>query len=142
MNGPKKRIENAQFYTKTFEELGLARNYLTPPHIREGRHIFNQYVITTEKRDELKKYLKDHGVETEIYYPKPMHLQECINSNQYREGSFPFSEDASKKVLALPIFPELTLAQKQYVVDQLLDFYRLSAGATVEDGLMISTWYA
>ncbi|HMK37302.1 MAG TPA: DegT/DnrJ/EryC1/StrS family aminotransferase [Desulfomonilaceae bacterium] len=117
------RIENAAYYTGKFEELGLAGTHLIPPSVRTGRHIFNQYVVATEQRDTLRQYLKDHGVETEIYYPKPMHLQECMNGAQYREGDFPVSEEASARVIALPIFPELSLAQKEYVVSKIFDYY-------------------
>ncbi len=118
-----KRIENAAYYTRRLDELGLSGS-VTPPYMTESRHIFNQYVVIAENRDELKQYLKDHGVETEIYYPRPMHLQECFADGRYAEGSFPVSEQASKQVLALPIFPELSAAQKEYVVTKIRDFYQ------------------
>jgi dTDP-4-amino-4,6-dideoxygalactose transaminase len=119
-----KRIENAAYYTHRLEELGLAGTYVTPPHSDNGRHIFNQYVIATDKRDELRKHLKDNGVETEIYYPKPMHLQDCMDENKCAEGSLPVSEEACKRVLALPIFPDLSIDQKEYVLAKIWDFYR------------------
>jgi len=93
------------------------------PKTVANRHIFNQYVIRTSRRDQLKAALQEKGVATEIYYPVPMHLQECFASLGYKQGDFPQSESAAKETLALPIYPELSDAQAQYVVECVRDFF-------------------
>lgn len=117
------RRANAAFYTRRFQELGLANEKIVPPHVAEERHIYNQYVIRAKKRDELKAFFDERRVGTEIYYPKALHLQECFASGLYHEGQFPLAEEAAANVLALPIYPELSLEQKEYVVSAIRDFY-------------------
>lgn len=87
-------------------------------------HVFNQYVIRVERRDELKTLLASKGVGTEIYYPTPMHLQECYRDLNQPAGTFPESESAARETLALPIFPELTDEQAAYIVRCIQEFYR------------------
>ena len=82
-------------------------------------HIYNQYVISTPLRDRVKSHLSENGIGTEIYYPVPLHLQECLSSLGYQTGSFPVSEAASKETIALPIYPELTLKELQFVIDSI-----------------------
>jgi len=86
-------------------------------------HIYNQYVIRAKRRDELRAYLGEHGVGTEIYYPLPLHLQSCFAELGYKAGDFPESEKAAAETLALPIYPELEPAQQEYVVDRVNSFY-------------------
>lgn len=88
-----------------------------------NRHIYNQYVIRVPRRDQLRAFLQEQGVGTEIYYPVPLHLQQCYAFLHYREGDLPHSERAAKEVLALPIYPELTDEEQDYVVDQIRRFY-------------------
>jgi dTDP-4-amino-4,6-dideoxygalactose transaminase len=87
-------------------------------------HIYNQYVIRAPQRDELKAYLRDCGVPSDIYYPLPLHLQRAFAYLGYKAGDLPESEAASREVLALPIFPEMTDDQQNLVVDSIAAFYR------------------
>ena len=75
-------------------------------------------------RDRLRSFLRDRGVETEVYYPIPLHLQECFRDLRYRAGDFPKAEAAAHESLALPIYPEITEEQQRYVVDKIREFYR------------------
>jgi len=86
-------------------------------------HIYNQYVIRAKRRDELRAYLSEHGIGTEIYYPLPLHLQSCFAELGYKAGDFPESEKAAAGTLALPIYPELEPAQQEYVVARVNSFY-------------------
>jgi dTDP-4-amino-4,6-dideoxygalactose transaminase len=118
------RQRNAAYYDAAFARAGLARTVVTP-HAAPGlRHIYNQYVIRTTDRDALRAHLADAGVGTEIYYPVPLHLQQCFAYLGHRPGEFPHSERAAAETLALPIYPELTEAQLQYVVETVAAYYR------------------
>jgi dTDP-4-amino-4,6-dideoxygalactose transaminase len=81
-------------------------------------------VIRVPERNQLKKFLAEKGIGTDIYYPVPLHLQECYASLGHREGDFPVSERASEQVIALPIYPELTEQQQERVVEQIKAFYK------------------
>jgi dTDP-4-amino-4,6-dideoxygalactose transaminase len=117
------RIKNAQLYRSFFKGAGMDRIEL--PQEKEGRHIYNQFVIRVpDRRDELKEHLNERGVGCEIYYPVPLHLQECFRYLGYHPGDFPVSEEAAKKSLALPIYPELTSDQMEYVVGIIWKFYK------------------
>jgi dTDP-4-amino-4,6-dideoxygalactose transaminase len=94
------------------------------PKVVAERHIFNQYVVRSSRRDQLKAALQEKGVSTEIYYPVPMHLQECFASLGYKPGAFPNSETAAQETLALPIYPELSDAQAAYVVESVRSFFQ------------------
>ena len=89
----------------------------------EAHHIFHQYVIRAARRDELRKFLADRRISTEIYYPLPLHLQPCFAYLGYREGDLPESERAAREVLALPMFPELTDDEQRWVVEGITEFY-------------------
>jgi dTDP-4-amino-4,6-dideoxygalactose transaminase len=89
---------------------------------RPGRHIFNQYVIRTPQRDELRAHLAAQGVGTEIYYPVPLHAQRCFAYLEHDPADFPNAQRAAAEVLALPIYPELTREQREYVVRQIAGF--------------------
>ena len=118
------RQANADFYDHGIKERGLDK-WITPPVRREGyRHIFNQYIIRAQNRDELLKYLKAHNVGCEIYYPVTFNNQECFQYLGYKNGDFPKAEKAAAETLAIPIYPELSDAQKNYVLDTILDFYQ------------------
>jgi dTDP-4-amino-4,6-dideoxygalactose transaminase len=128
------RQENAKRYDALFAASGLkvadtghAANNGTAlvllPKVVADRHIFNQYVIRTKRRDELKNALQTRGVSTEIYYPVPMHLQECFAYLGHRAGAFPVSEQAADETLALPIYPELNQQQAEYVVQSIRESF-------------------
>ena len=95
----------------------------TPKAAPGARHIYNQYVIRVRDRDRLRQHLTGAQVGTEIYYPVPLHLQQCFAWLGHRPGEFPESERAAAETLALPIYPELETAQLQYVVDTIARFY-------------------
>lgn len=118
------RQRNAAFYDAAFARAGLGDRVRTPKALPGVRHIYNQYVIRVERRDELRQYLAGAGVGTEIYYPIPLHLQQCFAYLGHKAGDFPEAERAAQETLALPIYPELSEAQLQYVVDSIADFYR------------------
>ena len=86
-------------------------------------HVYNQFVIRTPKRDQLREYLRNSGIPTEIYYPSPLHLQPAFADLGYHAGAFPVSEEASEHVLALPVFPQMTEEQQKMVVDRTAEFF-------------------
>jgi dTDP-4-amino-4,6-dideoxygalactose transaminase len=94
------------------------------PAAAPARHIYNQYVIrvAAELRDALRDELRERGVGTEIYYPIPLHLQECFNDLGYRDGDLPASERAARETIALPIYAELTEQQREHVARTVVDF--------------------
>lgn len=88
-----------------------------------GRHIYHQYTIRVRDRDQLQYYLSDQGIGTSVYYPVPLHLQECFRDLGYKESDCPESLKASKEVLSLPIYPELSRGQIEFVVNKIEEFY-------------------
>lgn len=119
------RKANADRYRTLFEEAGLTGNGTVQVPLEEpgGRHIYNQFVVRVPRRDELRAFLGENKIGTEVYYPVPLHLQECFADLGYGEGDFPQSERAAKETLALPIYPELSDEQLGYVVDKVGDFF-------------------
>jgi dTDP-4-amino-4,6-dideoxygalactose transaminase len=119
----KTRAEKAALYHKLLEEADL-RFVVTPPFVRQdGRHIFHQYVIRVpEYRDRVAAHLKEQGIGTKVYYPIPLHRQECFHYLGYEEGSFPQAERAARETIALPVYPELTDDQQNYVVEAIKKF--------------------
>jgi dTDP-4-amino-4,6-dideoxygalactose transaminase len=117
------RRRNAAYYSAAFEKSGLGARVVTPVLAGPGRHIFNQYVIRAERRDALRAALTDRGIGTEIYYPVPLHLQQCFAYLGYAPGDFPESERAAGETLALPIYPELSQPQLDQVVAGIAEFY-------------------
>jgi dTDP-4-amino-4,6-dideoxygalactose transaminase len=115
------RRANASRYRHLFAEAGLY-NQVTLPTDVPG-HIYNQFVVRVPERDRLRAFLRENGIETEIYYPVPLHLQECFRELGYQAGDFPQAETAAREALALPIYPELTEHQQRYVVRQIGEFY-------------------
>lgn len=116
------RRHNAQRYGTLFAQAGL-REMLAVPAVTDG-HVFNQFVIRSKRRDELKAFLMSREIGTEVYYPIPLHLQPCYRHLGYAEGDFPEAERAARETLALPIFPELTETQQAFVVESIAQFYQ------------------
>ncbi len=113
------RRRNAAFYDQRLAELPLVL-----PRIADGSEsVFNQYVIRTENRDDLRRHLQKRGIGNEIYYPVPLHLQDCYRDLGYGEGSFPEAEKAARQTLALPIYPQLTEEQLEEVAAAIESFF-------------------
>ena len=114
------RARHAARYTEAF----TGHPAVCPPRTDPANdHIFNQYTIRAPRRDELQAHLKARGIGNSIYYPLSLHLQPCFAHLGYEAGSLPISEAASREVISLPVFPELTEAQQQTVIDAVLGFY-------------------
>ena len=111
------RRRNAAYYDKRFAGTFVTSPYVSP----ECVSVYNQYCIRVPKRDEVLAHLREKNIGCEIYYPVPLHLQECFRSLGYKEGDLPEAEKAAKEVIALPIYPELTDEMKDYVVDVALE---------------------
>jgi dTDP-4-amino-4,6-dideoxygalactose transaminase len=114
------RQKNAARYTALMREMDLPLR--TPVLVDGARHIFNQYVIECSRRDALQDYLRSRNIGTEVYYPVPLRRQDCFGYLGYRAGDCPVAEQAASKTLALPVYPELTVEQQDYVLDCLADF--------------------
>jgi dTDP-4-amino-4,6-dideoxygalactose transaminase len=134
----KRRQENADLYTSLFINKGMSTGegmvefnetdkVLLPKAVYKDEglpryHIYNQYVIRVEKRDELREFLKKKDIGSEIYYPVPFHLQDCFSYIGNKRGDFPVAEFCADKSMALPIYPELTTDQIEYVVESIKEF--------------------
>ncbi|MFV2049826.1 DegT/DnrJ/EryC1/StrS family aminotransferase [Metabacillus sp. YM-086] len=118
-----KRRKIANRYTELLKA-SLGEQVVTPVEVEGNYHVFHQYTIRVEKRDELQKFLGEQGVSTMIYYPQPLHLQPVFKDLGYKEGDFPITEKAAKEAISLPMFPELTEEQQQYVVECVTKFYQ------------------
>ena len=115
------RQKHAEYYDKAFNDSMIKAPYVA---YQRSYHIYNQYVILVpDKRDELRQYLADNEIGTEVYYPVPFHLQECFKYLGYKNGDFPHSEYTAAHSLALPIYPELMEDMQAYVVEKVLKFY-------------------
>jgi dTDP-4-amino-4,6-dideoxygalactose transaminase len=133
------RRANAEYYTELFVKAGLAEEsgrtkfdsknkVLLPKPIYKNvsgvknYHIYNQFIIRAERRDDLKKFLTENEIGNEIYYPVPFHMQECFSNLNYNEGDFPIAESASSTSLAIPVYPELKKEQQEFVVNKIQEF--------------------
>ena len=132
-----KRRQNAAYYNSFFQQSSLVeKGFIVPPRAvwEESSketdvnpqligHIYNQYVIRAKERDELRAYLTEKNIGTEIYYPLALHQQQCFVELGYKAGDFPESEKAAAETLALPVYPELEPVQQDYVVEKMSSFY-------------------
>ena len=118
------RRKNADNYRRLFTDLGLTEQIGLPVERENTKHIYNQYVIRVPgRRDDLRAFLTAKGIGNDIYYPVPLHLQECFAYLGYTEGDLPESEKAAHETLALPIFPELRAEQQEYVAETIAEFF-------------------
>ncbi len=128
------RRERAASYDRLFVRSGLAAtapsnrvSHAVPVEIpyraSSAHHVFHQYVIRADRRDELRQFLTQRRIGTEVYYPVPLHLQSCFEYLGYRAGDLPEAQRAASELLALPIFPELTEAEQTWVVESIVEFY-------------------
>lgn len=117
------RRERANYYT---EELNKeVSDFVKTPIEKEGNyHVFHQYTLRVERRDELQTYLKEHGIDSMIYYPMPLHVQPVFLDLGYKEGDLPITEQAAKEALSLPMYPELKEEDQAYVIEKILSFYK------------------
>ncbi len=119
-----KRKANADRYREMFTDAGLTEQIALPFERDNVRHIYNQYIVRVPgKRDELRAFLAENEIGTDIYYPVSLHLQDCFEYVGYKAGDFPESEKASRETLALPIFPELKSEQQDFVVEKIAEFF-------------------
>lgn len=123
----KRRRENAARYRALIDDSGLSQKGVVAPKETwpsvENSHIYNQFVIRAPKREALREFLKKQEIDTEVYYPIPLHLQECFASLKHKPGDFPHAEAAAKESLALPVHTEITPEQQAHVVSSIKKFY-------------------
>lgn len=119
------RQRQANLYDSLWRETGLAGGAVTAPARSGGRHVFNQYVILTDRRDDLKRHLDVLGIETQIYYPLPLNLQTCFIDLGQGKGALPVAERIAATSLALPIFPELGEERLRRIVSAIGDFFAI-----------------
>jgi len=117
------RRANADHYRKLFEQSGLEGTVEMPTALPGRGHTFNQYVVRVPRRDELRTFLAQREIGAAVYYPLPLHLQPCFEHLGYGEGDFPVAEQASREVLALPVFPELAESEQEEVVRAIEEFF-------------------
>jgi dTDP-4-amino-4,6-dideoxygalactose transaminase len=112
------RRSNAAHYREALADLG---ELILPPD--EPGHVYHHFVVRSPRRDALKAHLREHGIESEVYYPVPLHRQPCFQHLGYLDGSLPAAERAAREVLALPVHPQLDEAQRAHVVAALRSFH-------------------
>lgn len=119
----KKRLEIAKKYTQLLQNLPL----ITPSFPKESDHVFHLYVIRTKKRDDLASYLKQNRITTGLHYPIPIHLQKVYKDLGYKKGDFPTSEKLADEILSLPLYPELTESQTEFITENIKKFFKSKA---------------
>lgn len=126
------RRRHAETYRKLFSQAGLAiqmedlgkrSGIVLPQESAHGRHIYHLFIIRLAQRDALQAFLKERQIGSEVYYPVPLHLQECFAERGWKPGDYPQSEQASRQTLALPVYPEMTAKQQEAVVEAISAFF-------------------
>jgi dTDP-4-amino-4,6-dideoxygalactose transaminase len=124
------RRQNASLYSR---RLTLATRHSTlatiiPPYEPQwSKAVYHLYIIRTERRDDLQRFLSENGISTGLHYPIPLHLQAAYSNNGFKEGDFPITEKVAKEILSLPMFPQLTEQQILYVTDKIKQFFETSS---------------
>lgn len=118
-NWNEKRIENARYYEENLKRL---TNIVCPNEKEDRKHVYHMYIIQSEKREKLIKCLNENGISTGVYYPVPLHLQKAFNYLGYNLGDLPVCEYLSRRTMAIPMFPELTNEQQQYIINYVRSF--------------------
>jgi len=116
------RRKHATYYTEMLNE-AVSKHVVIPVEVEGNYHVFHQYTLRVERRDELQAFLKEQGIATMIYYPIPLHMQPVFKELGYREGDLPETEKAAMEALSLPMFPELKQEQQDYVIAKIKEFY-------------------
>ena len=117
------RQKNADYYDQGIIQRSLDKHIKIPKRLTGYRHIFNQYILQMKERDALLKHLQNNNIGCEIYYPVTFNNQECFEYLGYKKGEFPVAEKAADETIAIPIYPELTADQKEYILDTIKKFY-------------------
>lgn len=117
------RQKNADYYDQGIVQRNLDKHIKIPKRLTGYRHIFNQYILQMKERDALLKHLQHNKIGCEIYYPVTFNNQACFKYLGYKKGEFPIAEKAADETLAIPIYPELTVDQKDYILDSIKEFY-------------------
>ena len=115
------RRRNAEFYDRAFADIEAIQ---TPARLEENHHVYNQYTLKARDRDGLKQHLDAAGIGNAIYYPLPLHLQECFAELGYKRGDLPVSERIATEAISIPVFPELTEDEKSQVVQTIIQYYK------------------
>jgi dTDP-4-amino-4,6-dideoxygalactose transaminase len=123
-----RRRERARFYDLLFDESRLGEDARVLRPVPRADHVYHQYVIRADRREDLRRHLADVGIATAVYYPVPLHLQPCFRELGYARGDFPVAERASEETLALPMYPDLTEEQQRTIVSEIARFYSDAAG--------------
>jgi dTDP-4-amino-4,6-dideoxygalactose transaminase len=127
------RQRHAAWYADAFQARGLSPEAIRlPAALPDRRHIYNQFVIRTARRDALMKHLKGRGIGCEVYYPRPFHLQECLAGCGYKKGDYPNAEAAADETLAIPVFPELRPEERNEVAAAVSEFFSVEGRADGE----------
>jgi dTDP-4-amino-4,6-dideoxygalactose transaminase len=105
-----------------YSEKLAPRGVTVPVECEWGRHVYHLYIIRSKRRDELQAFLRQSGIASEVYYPLPPHLSRPCRKYGYQEGDFPHAERASRETLALPIYPELSVEQRDLVIERVIEF--------------------
>ncbi len=115
------RRKHAEYYNRGFRELGVITPYVAP----YAEHIYHQYTLRVPRRDELQQFLKEKGIPSAVHYPVPLHLQEAFRKvSGYGEGDFPVAEQLAREVISLPMHPDLTREEQDYIVETITEFFR------------------
>ena len=118
-------------HAASYNALLAGRSIILPKTAQKCTHVYHLYVIQLDRRDEVQKQLTARGISTGIHYPIPIHLQEACASLGYREGDFPVTENAASRILSLPMYPEMTIGQREFVAEELLQAVSISASIQI-----------